>query len=372
LQILHLADVHLDRPFVRADRRQGDRDRARVCETFIRALEPARTGQVNAVTIGGDLWEDEHVSADTRRFVAGELGKLKCPVLIVAGNHDPLLPGGNYERTAWPENVHVFKSAGLSEQRLDDEISVWGISWSGGALEPSFLVPGAAPGNGRTHLLLLHGTATPLATVYDDPTYCPFEPARISEAGFAYCFAGHIHAAKQTAELVYPGSPEPLGWGEMGRHCLALATIEDGGVQVELRDVNQHRYEERAVDCRGAEHHGEIAERLRAALIDENRDVVHLRVLLQGEVAADCEIAGEELAEQCGEGYAELIVVDETRPAYDLDALAQQPTARGYFVRRMRDQLAATSDEAEVQHLELALIAGLRALDGRGDVVDVA
>lgn len=120
---------------------------------------------VDAVTVGGDLWEDEHVSADTRRFVASEFGKLACPVLLVCGNHDPFLPGGHYERTDWPDNVQVFQPSTLAERSLTDDTSVWGISWGGGSLDPAFLRADAAREDGRTHLVLVHGTATPLATV---------------------------------------------------------------------------------------------------------------------------------------------------------------------------------------------------------------
>lgn len=371
MRILHLADVHLDRPFVRADRREGTRDRARLRETFTRCLELARQGEVEAVTIGGDLWEDEHVSADTRGFVASELSKLGCPVLLICGNHDPFLPGGNYERTDWPDNVHVFEPSTLTEHPLTDDISVWGISWGGGSLDPSFLRAGAAPGDGRTHLVLVHGTATPLATVHDDSSYCPFEPARINEAGFAYCLAGHIHAARQTSELVYSGSPEPLGWGEMGRHCVAVVTVAEGTVETELLDINQHHYDERPVECEGCEHSGEIAERVEAALTDPDPGVVHLRVVLGGEVAPDCEVRVEELARQAGERYAELVLVDRTRLGYDLESLAAQPTAKGYFIRHVQQRVAEAADDQERRQLERALSAGLRALDGREDIIDV-
>ena len=323
------------------------------------------------MTIGGDLWEEEHVSADTRGFVASELGKLDCPVLLICGNHDPFLPGGNYERTGWPDNVRVFEPSTLTEHALTDDLSVWGISWGGGPLEPTFLGPGAAPTDGRTHLALVHGTATPLAAVHDEPSYCPFEPARIAEAGFAYCLAGHIHGARQTPELVYPGSPEPLGWGEMGRHCVALVTVADGAVETELLDTNQHRYEERAVDCEGCEHSGEVAQRLEAAAADPDADVVHLRVVLSGEVASECQVRVEELANQAGQRYAELVVVDQTRPGYDLESLATQPTAKGYFIRHMQERTAGATNDQERRQLELALSAGLRALDGREDIIDV-
>lgn len=371
MRILHLADVHLDRPFVRADLRQGTRDRARLRETFSSCLEPARKGEVEAVTIGGDLWEDEHVSPDTRRFVAGELGRLACPALLICGNHDPFLPGGNYERTDWPDNVHVFGSSTLEERSLADDICVWGISWRGGSLDPTFLRAGAAPDDGRTHLLLVHGTATPLAAVHDDPSYCPFEPARINEAGFAYCLAGHIHGGRQTPELVYPGSPEPLGWGEMGRHCVALVTVTGGAVETELLGINQHRYEERMVDCDGCGHGGEVAERLTAALTEEDAEVVHLRVVLGGEVESECVIQVEELTRQAGERYAELVVVDMTRPGYDLESLRTQPTAKGYFIRQVQQRMEAATDDAERRQLDLALSAGLRALDRREDIIDV-
>ena len=60
------------------------------------------------VTIGGDLWEEEHVRADTRNSVGSRAGSgLECPVLIVCGNHDPLLAGGRFMRTSWPDNVAI-------------------------------------------------------------------------------------------------------------------------------------------------------------------------------------------------------------------------------------------------------------------------
>ncbi len=51
---------------------------------------------------------EEHVSPDTRRSVAAELGKCDCPVVLIAGNHDPLTPG------------RQLRAHRLAEQRSSD------------------------------------------------------------------------------------------------------------------------------------------------------------------------------------------------------------------------------------------------------------
>ena len=55
------------------------------------------------------------------------------------------------------------------------------------------------------------------------------------------------------------------------------------------------------------------------------------------------------------------MVVDRTRPAYDLRAIAGERSVRGRFVARMleRDDPAAAE----------AVLAGLRALDGHAEVL---
>jgi DNA repair protein SbcD/Mre11 len=370
MKILHLADVHLDRPFVSAGRQEGQRGRARLRRSFQRCLEIAGARGVDLVTIGGDLWEEEHVRADTREFVAYELGKLRLPTLIICGNHDPYLPGGNHARTRWPDNVHVFTTAQPTEYQLGD-LSVWGVSWIGGRLDARFLESFRAPDDGRAHLLLLHGTARGVPFADEADNYCVFTPDRVRDSGFLLCLCGHIHGASYREPVVYPGSPEPLGWGEMRRHCAALVETGAGGATVELIDVAQHRYVERPVDCANCSSSGEISDRLAASLNDGDRESVHLRVLLQGEVDAKCEVRPTELAASQGGSYAELIIIDATTPAYDLDALASQPTARGFFVRKLREKLEQADEERQRRILEVALMAGLRALDGRKDVVNV-
>lgn len=367
MRILHLADVHLDRPFVGLSIAAARRRRLELRDAFERCLTAAREHGVDLVTIGGDLWEDEHVTADTRNRVAQQLGELGLPALIVCGNHDRLRPGGNYERTPWPDNVRIFGDDGLHEERYD-EVSVWGVSWGSGDLGPAFLKSLHAPDDGRAHILLLHGTASPLIHLTGE-AYCGFDPRQIDDCGLALCLAGHIHQAGETGRVVYPGSPEPLDWGEKGRHCYALVEIKGTEVKAELNDVGRFRYEDRAVNCGDAASSHEIEERLAEAL-GEGDKTLYVDVVLTGDVSPDCEIDRRRLLELHEAHFAGVRIQDKTRPGYDYEARAKLATVDGLFVRRLLERMEQ-ADEGERPVLELALQAGLRAIDGREDLIDV-
>ena len=368
MRIAHLADVHLDRPFASLPGGKGERARSRLREAFCRCVNVARDRDADLITIGGDLWEDENVRIDTRRFVAHQLERAERPVLIICGNHDPYTPGGNYQRTEWPENVTVFDGSELTERTFEG-VSVWGVSWTGGRLDAGFLDRFAPPGDGR-HVLLVHGTSQPVAYFAEQSEHCPFDPHAVTRAGFDLCLAGHIHRASHRHGVVYPGSPEPLGWGETGDHCVAVIDVADS-IEVELVPVNEHRYEEATVDCAGCESSAEIEERLHAGIAGKRGEDVHLRVTLEGEIDEHCVVAPSLLADAPSEGFAELIVSDSTHPAFDLDHLERQETVRGLFVADLRERVRSTGDERERERLERALHAGLRALAGREDVIGV-
>ena len=69
--------------------------------------------------------------------------------------------------------------------------------------------------------------------------------------------------------------------------------------------------------------------------------------------------------------FAALVVSDETTPEYDLEAIARQPSAAGFFVRAIGDRLRAAGDDETRELLRLAREAGLNAVHGRADVIRV-
>jgi DNA repair protein SbcD/Mre11 len=335
--------------------------RAGLRSAFDRCLEIARSRDVDLVTIGGDLWEDEHVTPDTIRWVADRLERVGRPVVIVAGNHDPLHPGGPFDRAPFGANVTVLAAADGLDRVDVGAMTMWGNSWRRGIVLTARALEGfGVPKDGRRHVLLLHGTC---GAPFDDASYCPFTAADVRGAGFDLCLAGHLHdGGVRGGVVVYPGSPEPLTWSENGRHTAAVIDFPPAGEpSVELVDVNAGRYAVLPVDVTGA---GSSADVERSALdaIRELGDLagLHLRIEVEGRVEPGCEPSHPRVCEALrAAGPAAVELYDRTRPAFDLDALSSGSGARAIFVTRMRERVAAGDDVAE-----RALELGLRALEG--------
>ncbi len=319
MRILHLSDLHLDRPFPSLLIDEARARRRELRAAFDRALALAAQRAVDLVTIGGDLWEDEHVTGDTRAYVVGALARLQLPVAIVCGNHDPYLPGGHFARAAWPDSVTIFGGEGLREVR-HGEVSIWGIGWGGGVLDLGWLETFRLPDDGRAHLLLIHGSARSGAAGAGDENdrYAPFDPGAVRRAGFVLCLAGHYHGAARIDGVVYPGSPEPFGWGDTGRHGVALVDVEPGREpSVEWIEINQRRYEARELECGGAASNGEIADRLAGVLDGLDGSGLCLRLTLTGQVSPECEVDVVSLAAPHRGRFAALDIDDGTVPGFE-------------------------------------------------------
>jgi DNA repair exonuclease SbcCD nuclease subunit len=356
ITILHIADIHLDRVFASADdRRAAVRRRAELRDALLRALAAGRDQGVDAICLAGDVYEHETVTADTAAFLEQALGGAGVPVLVAPGNHDPWVPGSVWERVRWPENVHVFTRDAFEPYELAGDAVVWGAAFTGRDCGGGAVTSFAVPDDRRTHLLLVHAALVGEQWL-EDAAHRPVTRRQLEATGAAHVMLGHFHDGRGDDFLRYPGSPEPLGWGERdGDHGAALVRVEAGGVTSTPVPLACRRYVEAVVSVDGARSSAEVERAVRAAAVANAG--ASLRVVVTGEVDPGCEVDVVALVERCGEGTAELVVRDRTVPAYDLGAIAAEATVRGRF--------AAGLLESKEPHARDALIAGLRALDGR-------
>src|SRR5260370_17858163 len=79
----------------------------RIGEARFEAIEQLRAAatlhQVHFVLIAGDVFDDHSVSKTIaeRAFTLFEGKAMPCQVYIIPGNHDPLTPGGVWDRDPW-------------------------------------------------------------------------------------------------------------------------------------------------------------------------------------------------------------------------------------------------------------------------------
>ncbi|MCS7007821.1 MAG: hypothetical protein NZL88_09735, partial [Gaiellaceae bacterium] len=172
-------------------------------------------------------------------------------------------------------------------------------------------------------------------------------------------FVGHYHPPIDGRSYTYPGSLEPLRFGEERQGGIVIAEVAPGGRIERARIVvTQTRLWDERVDVGGATNAHEIVERVRAALLGKDGLA---RVTLTGELDPEVDLRFEDVARSV-DGIHVLVRAENLSPAYDLDEIAQEQTVRGQFVR---DLLDADLDDALKQR---AIVTGLRALEGRDDL----
>ena len=359
LRLLHFADLHLDRSF--AGERlfgagaQERRDDLRA--SLHRIVDRAREEKVDLITCGGDLFEHDHVTRDTAGYVVQTLGSAGIPVLVAPGHADPATPSSPYRYLRWPANVVIASHEDLRPYRFGD-VQVWAGGFTRADVPEAPLREFARQDSGL-HLLLIH--ASDMSQVPEGTTpYKPILPAQVEEAGFRHALLGHYHDARTSASITYPGSPEPLGWMEAGRHCTALVTVnDDGGVHVELEDINARQFAQETIDVSGMTN----LDHLRDAVVGL-RERKHLgggvlRATLVGERSRSLNLDPEALAAECSDGLAYLEFRDRSQVAHDVDAAAQEFTSRGEMVRKLVEHKGRSrqEDEAVGRALQLALDA---------------
>lgn len=125
LHLLHLSNLHLDAPFPTL----GPERRADLRATLGRILALARERRVDAVTIAGDLYEQDYALPDTAAFLAQQAARLApIRVFIAPGERDPYTHDSLYALTRWPENVTLFSQGQLTAVELGPGITLWGAA----------------------------------------------------------------------------------------------------------------------------------------------------------------------------------------------------------------------------------------------------
>ena len=359
LRLLHFADLHLDRSFagerlygVGAQRRREDLRAA-----LQRIVERAEEAQADLITCGGDLFEQDHVTRETASFVLQTLGAAGRPVLIAPGHADPAVPSSPYRYLRWPTNVTVAAHEELRPYHYRD-VQIWASGFMRAEVAEAPLRDFVRL-EGGTHLLLLH--ASDMTQVPEGVTpHKPILPSQVEEAGFRHALLGHYHDARTSASVTYPGSPEPLGWSESGRHCTALVSLDDeGALTVRLDDVNARQFAQESIDITGMTSPEHVREAVMAIRGGRHLDGAVIRTTLVGERSRSLTLDPEALSKECSDGFAYLEVSDRSRVSHDLDAAAQEFTSRGEMVRKLVDHKPESrQDENTVgRALQLALDA---------------
>ena len=376
-RLLHLADLHLDHPFRGPDFVEGlsARRREGLRQCLQRALALARVRQVDAVTIGGDLYDAEFVTPDTAQFLRDQFQQIApLPIVIAPGDDDPFTPASVYASVDWSPNVFIFREPKLSALNLSDDVQLWGAGYDSADFDRPLLNKFRVA-QAKTAVLLVHGTEDSLRPQHaPHPAGVPFAVGDVYRADLQLALSGHAHGMQLIPAVnplvVYPGSPEPLGFDDDGEHRVLVAEWDTRRWNVEAVDLSQWQTYTCAVDVSEYEQQDDLVDHIRGllrAVRAEGKELV-ARVSLRGTASPSLVYDRAEMLDRLGGEFAALRIDDEVTVGYDVDSLKDELTIRGAFVRRMLAKQAEwqQADGTAAQPLfDKALRYGLNALEGR-------
>ena len=250
VKILHTADLHLDYGFTAGTLpyhiikdRQGE-----LLEAFDKIIEIAKQEKVELLLMSGDFFEQRYIQTSTIRYVNQRLGELdNTYVFILPGNHDPYHMLPYYKNYSWSKNIFIFTDVYEKVCLQDLDVVVHGIGF-GYQEESRALLEGLdMNSSSKINILMLHGsdmTSSPAKK----SKYLPFNYSDLVCSGFDYIALGHFHQYKEYEDIygkviaAYPGSPEPLGFDELGKHGIILGEISKEQNNISMIPISKRQY----------------------------------------------------------------------------------------------------------------------------------
>ena len=371
-KILHFADLHLDTSFagIGFPSFEARKYRESLRDALVRIIDLALERNVEAITIGGDLYEQERFSRDTGEFLLNQFERIApIKIFIAPGNHDPFVTESLYQFLNWPGNVTIFATQEFEPVELNSGITLWGMAHTSPSIRKNPLENLRLPQNSQ-NILLFHGSD--ISNVPPgQKVHGPFTPDDLIKTGANYSLVGHYHRSmvktKGKTDYFYPGSPEPLGFNEEDSHTIGLLKIADKGMVLETVAINKYRFVTGDIEVSAATTREQVKTDLENWLKIHADTNTFTRARLVGELAQDIDLDIDILSEKFKEYCAFGILTDYTRSGFDLAGIKDESTVRGKFVRTMQARIEKAA-ESEKHQLECALIYGLMAFEGR-DIV---
>jgi DNA repair exonuclease SbcCD nuclease subunit len=208
-------------------------------ETARTIMELARTEAVDAVLLAGDTFEDPNVERSTFEEVRHLLESVApIPVLVLPGNHDPLSPGGIWDRPIWLDgssNVLVLRSPVELEPIPGCAFYPCPLEQKHSIQDPTRWIPKRAEGDDRLRVGIAHGSLPVGSDAAMRNFPIPTDRAQVSELD--YLALGDWHGMNVQGRTAYSGTPEQTSFADKNCGYVLLVDIPNAGTTPTVNPV---------------------------------------------------------------------------------------------------------------------------------------
>lgn len=345
IRFIHLADAHLGAVPDKGCPWSHEREEE-IWETFRRVIANISKDPVDLLFIAGDLFHRQPLLRELKEvnYLFSTIPKTR--VFLMAGNHDYMKKDSFYRTFQWEPNVTFFQEEKTACARVEElNAFVYGLSYQHQEIGER-LYDGAKPLKEEGfHVLMAHG---------GDESHIPMDMRKIAAAGFDYIALGHIHKPQIffRDKMIYAGALEPIDRNDQGVHGYIEGKYENGRVSTRFIPFASRSYRDLILTVREDSTQFSLEEMLKMDIMKQGSRHIY-RVILQGTRSPELLLIPEKL-----KNLGNIVeVIDESCPAYDLEALQRRYSGTligdyiGYFLSKERNTVE-----------EKALYHGLQAL----------
>ncbi|WEV44211.1 DNA repair exonuclease [Lactobacillus sp. ESL0684] len=246
MKFIHLADAHLDSPFLGLSflpSEQFSQIRQAPNESLTKIVDLALAEQVDLVLIAGDTFDSARPDPSSQLFFAQEISRLtaaEIQVVMIFGNHDHM-----QESDLLIPDSPYFKLLGNREQvetitcqtKTGFNYAVNGFSYLNNHITTDMLEQFPAKSSQYT-FGLMH--AQEKAGQSNQNVYAPFRSSDLKNLNYDYFALGHIHLRQVLSEnplIVYSGNIQGRHINELGAKGCYLGEINEATRQTSITFV---------------------------------------------------------------------------------------------------------------------------------------
>ena len=312
IRFIHLPDVHLGAVPDRGCPWSHEREEE-IWETFRRVIVGIRKNPVDLLFIAGDLFHRQPLLRELREVDDLFASIPDTRVFLMAGDHDYIKEDSFYRNFVWSRNVTFFDREQQSCVEIaDKQIFVYGLSYEHPEIRTPLYDEWKPQNKPGFHVLLAHG---------GEVGYCPMDFTRLAAAGFDYIALGHSHKPHTVCrdKIVYAGALEPQDRNDVGKHGYIAGEFDGETVKLKLRPFALRSYQNLvlAVDQNTTQY--ALEDMLRKEVMKRGGRNIY-RLIIKGKLSPDNVLLPERL-----HGLGNIVeIMDESRPAYQLESLYRQ------------------------------------------------
>ena len=361
MKFVHIADMHLDSPFVNLSDKDimGDLRRLEQRKVLKKIIEYIKENKIEYLFISGDLYEHQYVKQSTIEYINNLFKEISSTKIFISpGNHDPYIKNSYYNKFEWNKNVKIFTSK--IEKVETEEADIYGYGFNDFYCTNCGIENFEIENKNKINIFNIHGTID--GASIEEKQYNSMSKKMLKEKGFDYIALGHIHKLDYNTEInqniVYPGSTLSLGFDELGEHGMIVGEIEKGRIKLNFIPLDEEKFKVIKIDISDLNSNEELVEKINSLEIKNNE---YIKIILDGK--RNFEINTYEILKFVFNDRI-IKIKDFTKLAIDLEKIRNENTLKGLFAQEMLNELNSeniTDEEREI--IEKAIEIGFEALE---------